>query len=93
MKKIRFNPNYNYSIMEKLKIIFKALFVFTICVNIIACTTNTKPIYPEERVMTREHVPFTNIVEFGYRGHDYIKFSTGHNAGVVHNPECHCYHE
>ena len=29
-----------------------------------------------------------DVVEFEYKGHDYIGFSGGHRFGVVHNPEC-----
>jgi len=35
-------------------------------------------------------VPFSSVTKFTYGGHDYIKFSSGHQAGVVHDPDCGC---
>lgn len=29
-----------------------------------------------------------NVGEFTYKGHDYIRFSYGSGAGIVHDPEC-----
>ena len=35
-------------------------------------------------------IPFSYITEFKYKDHSYVKFSGGHEAGVVHDPDCGC---
>lgn len=49
---------------------------------------NLQP-YRSVRPNERE-VPAERIIHFQYRGHKYIKFSGGYQAGIVHDPDCPC---
>ena len=41
-----------------------------------------------------KEIPFSHVLEFKYKGHDYIKFKKYNHAGVVHSPDCKkCYNK
>lgn len=46
-------------------------------------------IYKSSNTFTQKtNNSFSNIKEYTYNEHDYIKFSEGYRCGVVHDPDC-----
>lgn len=67
----------------------KILFLVSLVVamTVVGCTSQPRDINKPDGVMTDE-LPCNYVYEFKYKGHDYIKFSSGSTAGYVHSPDC-----
>lgn len=77
--------------MKKIFLLLCIMFAFAGCCN---NNVENNPKYARNNEVTGAYFN-GGIIEFGYKGHDYIMFkkSNGYQgyAGVVHNPDCHCF--
>lgn len=72
----------------------KLFLLLTIIFVLIGCTELNDQIRTQNQQVNRAYFN-DGVVEFGYKGHDYIMFRQfrGYQGygGVVHNPDCHCF--
>lgn len=59
--------------------------IFALAVLILA---SCEPGKPTQEKLEDDKCPFMFATEFTYKGHEYIAFHEGNQAGIVHNPEC-----
>ena len=71
----------------------KILFIFVLALLCSCEKSNEKPHIEYdgkkiEQVNIHQNVPFDQVYEWTYKGHEYIGFDGYRRLGVVHNPDC-----
>lgn len=78
--------------MKKILVIILGLVLLVSCVSQGNYPVSNEPV--EITNINRDRQLFGKVIEFKYKGHEYIWFqynygyADGHDGGIVHNPDC-----
>lgn len=62
---------------------------YLFCLLVVLCMYSCDIVERQHKYMKETNNCFTDVKEFTYNEHEYIKFSDNrYQAGVVHNPDC-----